>query len=231
MVTILVLAAASLADVMPKLAAAWPGSAQARVTFDFDASSRLARQAEKGLDADVFVSADQDWMDYAVQHGTADAATKSVLARNRLVAVAPAGSKAKAEAPRDLLAPGWKRIALAGETVPAGKYAQEAFEKLGLWDAVQGRVVRGQDVRSTLRWAAVGEADAAVVYATDAAVEPRVRVLFAFPETSHPPVVYPAAALAKAAHPELARSFVEFCAGPEAAAIWRAAGFTPVSGP
>jgi len=221
-----VLAAASLADAMPKLAAAWPGSARARVSFDFDASSRLARQIEQGLEADVFASADEDWMDYAARRGLIEPKTRRVVAGNALVAVAPAASAARASSPRELLDPAWRRLALAGETVPAGKYARQALTRLGLWEALSGRVVRGQDVRSTLHWAAVGEVDAAVVYATDAAAEPKVRVLFVFPPGSHEPIVYPAAVLAGAPQPGLARSFLDFCASAAAAPIWKAAGFS-----
>ncbi len=225
--TLTVLAAASLADVMPKLAAAWPGAAKAKPTFDFDASSRLAKQVESGLKADVVVTADQEWMDYLAKKSLIREKTRRVVARNSLVAVAPAASKAEAAAPKDLRGAAWKRLALAGETVPAGRYAKAALERLGLWEELSARVVRGQDVRSTLHWAAVGEADAAIVYATDAGVEPRVRVLFTFPEDSHEPIVYPAAVLEASASADAARSFVEFCGSAAAAPIWRAAGFLP----
>jgi molybdate transport system substrate-binding protein len=221
----LIAAAASLSDVLPKAAAAYEKSGGGKIEFDFDASSRLARQIEEGAPIDGFISADEDWMDALQKKGLVDAATRADLLTNRLVAVVSSSSPLKLEGASGLAAHAIEHLALAGEAVPAGKYAKAAIGSAGAWKAVEAKVVRADNVRGALRWVASGEAEAGVVYETDAAAEPRVRVAFVFPESSHPPIVYPSAAIKASARAREAAAFLAFCRGPEAARLFRGAGF------
>lgn len=221
---LLVFAAASLKNAFDEVAALQP----AEPTVSYGASSSLARQIENGAPADVFISADLDWMDYLEEKGLLVAGTRRNLLGNRLVLVAPASRPIKlTPAPRFAIAAALKngRIALANpDSVPAGKYAKAAFESLGVWDQVAGRVAAADNVRAALALVARGEAPLGVVYQTDANAEPRVMVAGAFPPDSHPPIVYPVAEVkgAKAT----ARAFLELLAGPRARAIFERHGFT-----
>ncbi len=222
-----VLAAASLTEALQEVGAAWERQGNGPVTFSFDASSRLARQVEAGVPADVFVSADLAWMDTLEDKGLVAPGSRVVLLGNTLVAVVRQDAAFVPASPADLANPAIRHLALAGENVPAGRYARAALRSLGAWDAVEGRVVSGDDVRTTLAWVAGGEAEAGVVYGTDAEVEPRVRVAFTFPAGSHPAITYPAAVLQGSAHPDDARRFVAFCTSEEARALFAAQGFLP----
>lgn len=221
-----VLAAASLADVLPVVAARWSSGPDGMpIELVFDATSRLAAQIEAGAPADVFVSADAAWMDALSAKGLVVAATRYDLLGNRLVVVVPAA--ATATLPDANALRGIGRLAIAGATVPAGKYARAALESLGVLAELEPRIVEGDSVRTALAWVAKGEADAAIVYATDAKVEPAVRVAFALPAASHPTIVYPIAALSGGKHVEAATRFVAHARDAEAAATFRDAGFTP----
>jgi molybdate transport system permease protein len=225
---ILVLAAASLTDVLPRVAEAWARDGGAKVRFSFDATSRLAPQAVQGAPADVFFSADEAWMTWLENRGGVVSGTERRFLGNSLVVVVPRGAPALA-GPAALTEV--RRLALAGENVPAGRYAREALEASGVWRQVAGRVVRGGSVRGALEWVARGEAGAGIVYGTDALAEPRVSTAFTFPEDTHTPVRYPAAVLTSSSHPELARAFLDFAAGPQASAIFERAGFLVESRP
>ncbi len=196
---LLVFAAASLKPALDEIVALPEARAIADVRTSYAASSALARQIDAGAPADVFVSADLEWMDWLQQREHVATATRFVLARNELVLVAPAASTLQLTLDRntDLRgALGDGRIALAEPgSVPAGKYAKAAFERLGLWAQVETRYVATENVRAALALAARGEAPLAAVYRSDAVSEPKVRVVVAFPDDSHPPIVYPAAAL------------------------------------
>ena len=221
-----VLAAASLTDVLPKVGEAWTAAGHAPVKLSFDASSRLAKQVESGLAADVFVSADLEWMDYLEQRRLLAAGTRSVVLGNRLVIAVPAGSPLALPDARPLATPEVKHVALAAETVPAGRYGRAALAWAGIAKDVESKIVSGDNVRTVLAWVASGEADAGLVYATDARAEPRVKAAYTFPVTAHPPIVYPAAALAGAADAAAAREFVAFLRSAAARPIFEAAGFT-----
>lgn len=221
---IVVLAAASLTESLSKVATAWTAKGNPRVVLSFDASSRLAKQVEAGAPADAFFAADAEWMDWLAARGLLDGATRRDLLGNTLVVVVPAGATLGIAAPADLARVA--HLGLAGESVPAGKYARAALRKLGAWDAVAKNVVNGDNVRTVLGWVAKGEADAGVVYATDAKVEPKVRVAYAFPAGSHAPIVYPAAVTKGAANPKAAVDFLAYCASAEGMAVFAAAGFT-----
>ena len=223
---IVVLAASSLQETLPVVAAAWTAKGHPPVTFRFDASSRLAKQIEAGIPADAFFSADRDWMDVLERAGRLAAGTRQDLVGNTLVAVVPASSRLVIASASDLAQPAVARLGLAGENVPAGKYGRAALRSIGVEDAVQGRIVNGDPVRTVLKWVATGEVSAGIVYATDARVEPRVRVAFPFAAGSHPAVVYPMAVLKDAAHAREAGSFLAACRSPEGMAVFLAAGFT-----
>lgn len=214
--SLLVLAAASLSGALPPIGALWSARSGTAVIFNFDATSRLAKQAEAGAPGDVFIAADEEWIDYLAKKGAVSGRT--IVARNALVAIEPKDSKLKTLS-------GARRLALAGENVPAGKYARAALERLKLWPEVEKRVVRGDNVRTALRWTASGKVDAGIVYRTDALSEPRVRIFFNFPEDSHEPIVYPAAVLKQSQDPAAAADFVRFCLTKEGRGLLAKAGF------
>lgn len=225
---ITVFAAASLTDVLPKVAAAWKEQGGSEVTFSFDATSRLAKQIEAGAPADLFFSADEEWMDYAAQKSLIDATTRLKLLGNELVVIVPRDSAHIPESPQQLNGDWLVHLALAGEAVPAGKYAFAALTSVGVWDELQDKVVRGDNVRMALEYVARGEAEAGIVYRTDATSNPKVKVAFAFPAGTHPEIVYPAAMVKGISHPREAKAFLAFCQGPEAKAIFEAADFKVV---
>lgn len=227
---ITVFAAASLKESLDEAAAAYRRSSDQTVRVSYAASSALARQIEQGAPADVFVSADRDWMDYVQQRGLIDTASRRDLLGNTLVLIAPKASTAKPVVLkpgvdlRPLLGDG--RIALAlTASVPAGKYGKAALASLGAWDSLQNKVAEGENVRAALMLVARGETPLGVVYGSDAQAEPGVRVLGTFPADSHPPIVYPVARIAASKHVQAA-AFVRWLATPEAAAIFRRHGFT-----
>ena len=223
-----VFAAASLTQVLPEVAANWRKSGHPEVVFSFEGSSKLAKQIESGAPADIFLSADLDWADELDKNGKTEPDTRVNLLGNSLVLVVAKGSKAAVTRVEDLKGAWLKHFALAGETVPAGKYARTSLQALGVWDQVKEKVVVGDNVRGALAWVARKEAQAGVVYATDAKVEPKVKVAFTFPEKSHPPIIYPLVMVKNSAsleHKKVAREFADFCQGAQARQIFEAAGF------
>ncbi len=222
---VLVLAASSLTETLPAVAQKWTAQGHPRVEFSFDASSRLARQIEQGAPADAFISADGAWMDQLEAGGLIEPATRFDLVGNTLVAVVPSTSMLRVTTAADLAAAAIKRLGLAGENVPAGRYARTALTTLGLWPRIGERVLSGDNVRTVLGWVASGEVDAGIVYATDALIEPRVRTAFVFPSGSHPAIEYPAAVVLGAAHAADAAAFLGYCRSVEAGSIFAAAGF------
>lgn len=225
-----VFAAASLKESLDEAALAYRKASGRTVRVSYAASSALARQIEQGAPADVFVSADLDWMDYLQQRKLVDATTRRNLLGNTLVLVAPANGDTRplALAPGVDLSPrlgGEGRLALAlTASVPAGKYAKASLQSLGAWNAVQPRVAEAENVRAALMLVARGEAPLGVVYGSDAKAEPGVRVVGTFPESSHAPIVYPIARLAGSRH-AAAADFVAWLGKPAAARIFRAHGF------
>jgi molybdate transport system substrate-binding protein len=222
-----VFAAASLSDALKQVGESYRQDTQQTVVFSFAASSALARQIEASPGADIFVSADTDWMDYLDKRGLIDRTSRFDLLGNRLVLIAPTDSKivfflkphAKLAA-----ALGGGRLALADSaSAPAGKYAKAALVSLGMWDGVADKLVPAENVRMALAYVARGEAPLGIVYATDAKAEPSVRVVDTFPESTHPRIVYPAA-LTKDARPT-ARAFLAYLKGARARAIFERAGF------
>lgn len=226
-----VFAAASLKEALDEAAASYASTTGHQVRVSYAASSALARQIEHGAPADVFVSADLDWMDALQAKGRVDPATRVDLLGNTLVLVAPSDSAAAVPAlarGADLLPALGEhgRIALAmTASVPAGKYAKAAFESLGMWPALQPRAAESENVRAALLMVARAEAPLGVVYGSDAQSEPRVRVLATFPASSHPPIVYPVARIANSRHAQGA-AFVRWLQTPDAQAFFSARGFT-----
>lgn len=225
----LVLAAASLQESLTAAADSWAAKGHPRPVLSFAGSSALARQIESGATADLFISADEKWMDVMQEKGFIAPDTRRDLLGNSLVLVAPAtGSMALDPKPGFPLAEalGTGRLALADQSVPAGRYAQEALTRLNVWDSVNSRIARAENVRSALALVARGEAPLGVVYATDARAEPRVRVAGTFPAGSHAAIIYPIAQLRSSAS-EDATAFRKFLLSPEGQAIFARFGFTP----
>ncbi|NKE43758.1 molybdate ABC transporter substrate-binding protein [Roseomonas frigidaquae] len=225
-----VFAAASLTDALRALGQDWAARGNPAPRLSFAASSALARQIEQGAGADLFLSADEPWMDFLQSRGLIVNASRISPIGNRLVLVAPA---TPARAPvalgrgTDLLAlAAGGRIATGDPAhVPAGRYAEAALRWMGQWEAVSPRLARADNVRSALLLVARGEAPLGIVYATDAAISPGVAVLGSFPAESHTPITYPFALTRRAADNPQAAALHGFLAGPEAAATWDRFGF------
>ncbi len=224
-----VFAAASLKNALDAVSEAWKAEAGKEARATYAASSALAKQIEQAAPADVFISADLDWMDYLAEKKLIKADTRKVLLGNALVLVAAKGSGTKLELRQgaDLagtLAGG--KLALGDvKAVPAGKYAKQALEKLGLWPSVEKSLAQSENVRAALALVARGEARLGIVYATDARAEDKVEVAGTFPEDSHAPIVYPAAVISSSTNPD-AEAFVTYLSSPKAKEIFTAQGFT-----
>ena len=227
--TITVFAAASMKNALDDVNAAFLKASGIKVTASYAASSALAKQIEQGAPADIFVSADLDWMDYSATKKTIKDDTRLNLLGNRLVLIAPKDSKiAKVDIGSSLdLAKliGDGRIA-TGEvsSVPVGKYAKGALEKLGLWASVEKKFAMADNVRAALALVSRGEAVLGIVYETDAKVEPGVKIVGVFPADSHPAIVYPVAATATA-KPE-ANAYLTYLRSGAAKTVFETYGFT-----
>ena len=219
---ITVFAAASLKEVMDRASAAFTAESGTEVVVSLASSSVLARQIDAGAPADIFISADQEWMDWVAERDLIRNETRRLVAGNELVIVSaqPASDGA---GPEELLS---GRFAMGDPThVPAGTYAKAALTGLGLWDEVQDRAVFGENVRVALELAQRGEVSAAIVYGSDQLAAKELSRVYTFPADSHPPVVYPAAATVKA-KPD-ADAFLNFLSGEEGQKIFRDLGFAP----
>ena len=231
---ITVFAAASLKNALDEVDAAYTRDSRVRVVVSYAATSALMKQIEQGAPADLFASADLEWMDYGTQKGLVRAETRVNLLGNTLVLIAPKDSKIGAVAIR----PGLDLAALVGDgrvvtadvrSVPVGKYAKAALEALGAWTAVEKKLAFAENVRVALILVARGEAPLGIVYATDAKAEPNVKVVGVFPEESHPAIVYPVA-LTAAARPQAA-AYLQFLRSPAAKEIFERHGFVFLAKP
>lgn len=228
---LLVFAAASLKTALDEIVQGYGAQAGVKVVPSYAASSALARQIEQGAEADLFISADLDWMDYVEQRKLIKPETRINLLRNRIALVGPAGAKpvtvdAKLDLPALLGKDG--RLAMGTvASVPAGKYGKAALEKLGLWTGVENRLAQAENVRAALALVARGEAPLGIVYTTDAAAEPGVAVIGVFPEDSHPPIIYPAAVTAST-RKQAATTFLAHLRGTGAGGAFKKQGFTVV---
>lgn len=228
-------AAASLKNALEDAVAAFSEAGGAEVRLAFAGSSALARQIEHGAPADLFISANADWMDRLEEEGRIVAATRVDLLSNTLVLIGPAAGSDALPPPIDFIDAeraferlDGGRVAIAFvDAVPAGIYAAHALRSLGLWDAARDSLIQVDNVRAALRLVTIGEAPFGVVYETDARAEPGVAVLATFPDDSHPPIVYPAAVIfgRPAAREAQAGSFLQYLSGDEAARIFEEHGF------
>ncbi|MDB5687896.1 MAG: molybdenum transporter substrate-binding protein, partial [Rhizorhabdus sp.] len=224
----LVLAAASLQESMTDAATAWAAKGHAKPVLSFAGSSALARQIAAGAPADLFISADEPWMDEVEKKGLIKPGTRVSFLTNRLVLIAPAASKA-----RLAIRPGFKlaeaigdgRLAMADiEAVPAGKYGKASLVSLGVWPAVEPKVARAENVRAALLLVARGAAPFGIVYETDAKSSTDVRIIGYFPDASHPPITYPIGLLTASTSPE-ADGFRRFLLSGNGKAIFTHYGF------
>ena len=223
-----VYAAASLSDALGEIGALWAARGNAAPRFSFAASSTLARQIENGAPADLFASADEEWMNYLVERRLIVADTRTSRLSNQLVLIAPADRAQPVD-----LKPGLDLAALLGNGrlatgdpahVPVGRYAQAALTSLALWATAEPRLARADNVRAALALVERGEAPLGIVYATDAAGVARVRVVGTFPLASHPPIAYPFAIVA-GRDGQPARALLAFLLGPEARGVYEKRGF------
>lgn len=225
---VLVFAAASLKDALEAQAKQFQSSTGNKAVASYAASSALAKQIENGAPADLFISADQEWMDYLAARKLIDARSRVSLLSNRLVLIAPAASGVKIGiAPNFPLAAalGTGRLAMADpDHVPAGRYAKSALESLGVWSSVADRTARTENVRAALALVSRAEAPLGIVYRTDALADGKVRTVAEFPASSHPPIVYPAA-LTATGKSATARTLLEYLKSPAARAVWDKYGF------
>jgi molybdate transport system substrate-binding protein len=228
---ILVFAAASLTEVLEKLGADFGKSTGIGVKFVFAASSVLARQIEAGAPADIFLSADLDWMDYLQTRKLIQAESRRDLLGNRLVLVAPAASTLTLKiAPQFELAAalGKGRLATGDpDSVPAGRYARAALTTLGVWSRVSDHIVRAENVRAALAFVERGEVPLGIVYRTDALSDKGVRIVDTFPAESHPPITYPIALTVGAK--SVAAQFADYLGKPAVGAVFVRYGFTALT--
>lgn len=220
-----IFAAASLKNALDAAMAAYQAQTGMAVTISYAASSALAKQIEAGAPADLFISADQDWMDHVAKAGLIRADSRVTLLGNRLVLVARAGRPAGDITRLPALLGTGGRLAMADTAgVPAGKYGKAALIHLGLWERLSARVAQAENVRAALALVARGEAPAGIVYASDARAEPAVTIIATFPADSHPPIEYPAALLTNATPP--AGRLLEFLCSAAASGHFETQGFT-----
>ena len=227
--TLTVFAAASMKNALDDIDAAFTARTGIKVNASYGASSTLAKQIEQGAPADIFVSADTDWMDYAVGKKTINGSTRVNLLGNSIVLIAPKDSRIDTVT----IGQGFDLARLAGDgkiatgdvrAVPVGKYAKAALEKLGAWAAAKPKFAMAESVRTALTLVARGEAVLGIVYSTDARVEPGVRIVGTFPADSHPPIIYPVAATSTAM-PE-AKAYLDYLHSSAAKTVLETYGFT-----
>lgn len=225
---ITVFAAASLKEALDEQARNFEMATHDKILVSYAGSNALAKQIEAGAPAEVFISADLDWMDYLDQRHLLRPGSRANLLRNSLVLIAPASSNTALRiAPNFPLAAALNggRLSMANpESVPAGKYGKSALEKLGVWASVQDHLARGENVRAALIFVSRSEAPFGIVYKTDAMADKRVRIVDTFPPDSHAPIVYPAALVASGVSPA-AKGFLEYLRTAAAAPVWEKYGF------
>jgi molybdate transport system substrate-binding protein len=226
---LLVFAAASLKTVLDDVNARWQTSTGKRAAISYASSAALAKQIEQGAPADIFISADEDWMDYLSERKLIRPETRSDLVGNRLVLIAPEGADLRVD-----IVPGFPLASLIGQgrlamantnAVPAGKYGRAALESLGIWESVKGRIAQAENVRAALLLVSRGEAPLGIVYESDALSDPTVVRVGTFPESTHPRIIYPVAVTAGSTKPDAA-AFIDLLRSPESRNIFKKQGFT-----
>ena len=225
-----VFAAASLKDALDEVSTTYRKRTAERIAISYAGSAALAKQIDNGAPADIFISADREWMDYVEKRNHVKSGSRFDLLRNEIVLIAPAASTVAVEMRRgfrlaQLLDDG--RLAMADpDSVPAGKYGKAALETFGVWPSVANRIARAENVRAALLFVSRGEAPLGIVYRTDAAADKRVRIVAVFPPDTHPPIVYPAALLVSGSSGHAAK-FYDYLRSPAASDIFRKHGFVP----
>lgn len=219
---LMVFAAASLSDSLTAVAKKYEFKHKSKIILSFDASSRLAKQIEQGAPADLYFSADKRWNTYLESKKIISKEMSQDLLSNKLVLISPLKKHLSLSEVKNLPLVKFKQLALAHENVPAGKYATEVLKKLAIYDALKPRIVTGDNVRNVLAWVARDEADLGIVFATDAKVEPKVKVIVNIDPSLHSEIIYP---LSIIKHSPEAQEFFLFCQSPEAKAIFKQAGF------
>jgi molybdate transport system substrate-binding protein len=226
--SVLVFAASSLTDAISSVADAYVATGQPRPTLSFASSSALARQIENGAPAAIFISADEQWMDYVAVRDLIEPTSRTTFLGNQIVLIAPQSERfdvaISANVPLAAALRGGKLALADPDSVPAGRYAKAALENLGVWRDVEASVVRTENVRAALAFVERGEAAAGVVYATDAALSTKIVVIGTFPSMSHPPIAYPMA-IVRGASNEAAKTFFAFARSPAAIEIYKSFGF------
>ena len=226
---LIVFGAISLTDALTEVSQHFGAVRNVKVYCNFAGSAALQRQIEKGAPADVFISASPKQIDLLQQKGLIDEQSRRDILTNRLVLVVPINSPLRMTDVRLLAQDAVRRIAI-GEpnSVPAGIYGREALTQLGVWSAIQPKLVLTADVRSALVYVESGEVDVGVVYQTDAKLSRKVRIIYQFPNSTHTPIVYPAVVLRNTKHKVLAQAFLEYLQTAEAEAIFGKYGFSVV---
>jgi molybdate transport system substrate-binding protein len=219
-------AAASLADALQELAATYETSSGDKIVFSFGASSTLARQIEAGAPADFFLSADEAQMDSLAKHNLLLAGTRQSVLSNSLVVVVPVASTLKIASAEDLAGPRVKMLALAEpQSVPAGVYAKKYLETKKLWDRVSPKVIPTENVRAALAAVEAGNAEAGIVYKTDAGISKKVKIAYELPQAEGPKISYPFAVIAATKNAAAARRFLTWLESPPARDVFRKYGF------
>ena len=227
---VVILAAASLKNALDDASAAWTKQTGKSTKISYAASSALARQVEAGIPADIFISADVPWMNHVAERNLIKAPSRSDFLGNQIVLIAAKDSKIDLKIDKGF---GLRaalgndgRLAMGNvDSVPAGKYGKAALESLGVWSSVADRVAQAENVRMALTLVSRGEAPLGIVYKTDAASDPNVRIVGAFPDGTHPPIIYPMALLAGSTNPD-AQAFVDYLKSPAARPFFEKQGFT-----
>ena len=229
-----VFAAASLKNALDAINTACEAEVGEKASISYAASSALAKQIEAGAPADIFMSADRDWMKYLSDKNLTKKDSETELLGNSIVLIAPSGSPVQLEIGPDFdlaSALGDGKLAMANvDSVPAGKYGKASLETLGVWKSVEGKVAQAENVRAALALVSIGEAPLGIVYKTDAAADPKVKVVGTFPESSHPAIIYPVAQTAQS-RSGAAPEFLDCLKSSTAKAIFEAQGFTVLAGP
>jgi len=229
---VVVFAAASLKNALDAINDQWHKETGKKAVISYAASSALAKQIEQGAPAQMFISADLDWMDYLARKNLIKPETRLNLLGNRIVLIAP---KDKAQAVD--IKPGFDLVKILGngrlsmanvDAVPAGKYAKAALEKLGIWSSVSDKIAQAENVRAALLLVSRGEAPVGIVYQTDAAADANVKIIGTFPEEAHPPIIYPLALTANATNPD-AEAFLAYIKSAKAKPLFEAQGFNVLS--
>lgn len=220
-------AAASMTDAVKEIGANYEKKhPDVKLMYNFGSSGALQSQIEQGAPADVFISAAQKQMDALEQKNLIDKSTRRDLLENKVVLIVPKDSTLTLNSFSDAAGDAVEKIALGEmKSVPVGQYSEEIFTNLGILDKVKSKAVYASDVRQVLSWVETGEVDCGIVYATDAAISDKVKVLLTAPENTHKPVIYPIAMVSSSSNPEISKDFISFLGEDEQKAVLEKYGF------